>query len=203
MLRHFSSHRWLLAVLVTSTLIAAVCTKLNTAGNLTVAAATTHVMVDDPDVSILDRRALPQDVATLQKRAELYGRLMVTTPVLEAIGKRAGLPPDQIAGVDRTTADVPIPLTEPASEERASQIRASHAPYRLELQSHPTEPVLAIYAVAPSWPEAQRLADSAVTGLQDYLRGIARVQGFPEQQLPQLRQLGAHAAAPPTARRRS
>ncbi len=178
-------------MLVTSTLIAAVCAKLNTAGNLTVAAATTHVMVDDPDVSIVDRRALPQDVATLQKRAELYGRLMVTTPVLEAIGKRAGLPPDQIAGVDRTTADVPIPLTEPASEERASQIRASQAPYRLELQSHPDEPVLAIYAVAPSWPEAQRLADSAVPGLQDYLRDIARLQGFPEEQLPQLRQLGS------------
>jgi hypothetical protein len=191
MLRSFASHRWLLAVLVTSTLIGAVCAKLNTAGNLTLAAATTHVMVDDPDVSIVDRRALPQDVATLQKRAELYGRLMVTTPVLEAVGKRAGLPPDQIAGVTRTTADVPIPLTEPASEERASQIRASQAPYRLELQSHPDEPVLAIYAVAPSWPEAQRLADSAVTGLHDFLRDTARRQGFPEEELPHLRQLGS------------
>jgi hypothetical protein len=191
MLSHFASRRSLLAVLVTSTLIAAVCAKLNTTGNLTVAAAATHVMIDDPDMSIVDRRALPQDVATLQKRAELYGRMMVTTPVLEAIGKRAGLPPDQIAGVGRTTADVPIPLTEPASEERASQIRATHAPYRLELQSDPGEPVLAIYAVAPSWPEAQRLADSAVPGLQDFLRNVARRQGFPEQELPQLRQLGS------------
>ena len=190
-MRHFVSYRWLLAVLVTSTLIGAVCAKLNTAGNLTVAAATTHVMIDDPDLSIVDRRALPQDVATLQKRAELYGRMMVTTPVLEAIGKRAGLPPDQIAGVGRTTADVPIPLMEPASEERASQIRASHAPYRLELQSDPGEPILAIYAVAPSWPEAQRLANSTVTGLQDFLRDTARRQGFPEQELPQLRQLGS------------
>ena len=190
-MRHFVSYRWLLAVLVTSTLIGAVCAKLNTAGNLTVAAATTHVLVDDPDVSIVDRRALPQDVATLQKRAELYGRMMVTTPVIEAIGKRAGLPPDQIAGVGRTTADVPIPLTEPASEERASQIRATRAPYRLELQSDPGEPVLAIYAVAPSWQEAQRLADSAVPGLQDFLRNVARRQGFPEQELPQLRQLGS------------
>src|SRR6476661_6011813 len=112
MLRLFVSHRWLLAVLVTSTLIGAVCAQLNTGGNLTVAAATTHVMVDDPDLSIVDRRALPQDVLTIQKRAELYGRLMVTTPVLEAIGKRAGVSPSQISGVARTTADVPIPLTQ-------------------------------------------------------------------------------------------
>jgi hypothetical protein len=184
-------HRPLVAVLVISTLIAALCAKLNTTGNLTVAAAATHLLVDDPDASIVDRRALPQDVLTIQKRAELYGRLMVTTPVLEAIGKRAGVPGDRISGVARTTANVPIPLMQPGSEERADQIRASHAPYRLELQSDPAESILAIYAEAPSWPEAQRLANSAVLGLQDFLRGVARRQGFPEQQLPQLRQLGS------------
>jgi hypothetical protein len=190
MFQLLNRHRLLLAVLVTSTLIAAVCAKFNTSGNLTVAAASAHFLVDDPGASIVDRRALPQDVKTLQKRAELYGRLMVTTPVLEAIGKRAGLPREQIAGVARTTADVPIPLIEPGSEERASQIRDSRKPYRLELQSRPGEPVLSIYAEAPSWPEAERLANSAMLGLQDYLREVARQQGFPLQDLPQLRQLG-------------
>jgi hypothetical protein len=191
MLRLLNHHRPLLAVLVTSTLIAALCAKFNTSGNLTVAAASTHFLVDDPGASIVNRRALPQDVSTLQKRAELYARLMTTTPVLDAIGKRAGIQGDRISGVARTTANVPIPLLEPGSEERASQIRDSRLPYRLELQSGPTEPIVAIYAEAPSWPEAQRLADAAVAGLRDYLEGVARRQAFPEQDLPQLRPLGS------------
>jgi hypothetical protein len=200
--RLFLRHRLLLAVLVTSTLIAAVCAKYNTRGNLTVGAASTHILVDDPDKSILDRRALPQDVLTLQKRAELYGSMMVTTPVLDAIGKRAGIPGDQISGVTRTTADVPVPLTQPGSEERASQILASRAPYRFELQSDPDEPILAIYAEAPSGPEAQRLANAAMPGLEDFLRNLARRQGFPEQELPQLEQLGSARGGITNARAR-
>ena len=191
MLRLFARHRLLFAVLFTSTLIAGVCAKLNTSGNLQVAAAATHVIVDDPDVSIIDRRALTQDVSTLQKRAELYARLMVSRPVLDAIGRRAGLPSDQISGVARTTADVPIPLMEPGSEERASQIRDSRAPYRLELQSDPTEPLFTVYSEAPTSAQALRLANAAVLGLEDYLRGLAKRQGFDERALPQLRQLGS------------
>jgi hypothetical protein len=191
MFQLLNHHRLLLAVLVTSTLIGAVCAKFNTSGNLTVAAASTHFLVDDPGASIVNRRALAQDVSTLQKRAEVYARLMTTTPVLDAIGKRAGIQGDQISGVARTTANVPIPLLEPGSEERASQIRDSRLPYRLELQSGPTEPIVAIYAEAPSWPEAQRLADAAVAGLRDYLQGVARRQGFPESELPQLQPLGS------------
>jgi hypothetical protein len=191
MLSRFAHNRWLLVVLVTSTLIGAVCAKLNTSGNLQVAAAATHFMIDDPDASIVDRRALTQDVSTLQKRAELYARLTVTQPVLETVARRAGVPVDQLSGVARTTADVPIPLMEPGSEERASQIEDSRAPYRLELQSDPAEPILAVYAQAPSTEAAQRLADSVVLGLEDHLRSMARQQGVDEHELPQLHQLGA------------
>src|SRR3954471_17713558 len=178
MLRLFLRHRTLLAVLVISTLVAGACTKYNTRGNLLVGAAATDVMIDDPDASIVYRPALPQDVSSLQKRAEIYGRLMVTAPVLDAIARRAGVPHDQLSGIARTTADVPIPLLEPGREERGSQIRDTRRPYRLEMQSYPGEPVLAIYSEAPSVEGAQRLADSAVLGLQDYLRGLARRQRF-------------------------
>jgi hypothetical protein len=182
--------RLLLAALAVSALVGLACAKLNTSGNLRLGAAATHVLIDDPDASIVDRGALPKDVSALQKRAELYGRLIVTAPVVEAIGRRIGVPPEQISGVARTTSDVPIPLTEPGSEERASQIRDSRAPYRLELQSDPSEPVLAIYSQAPSTDAAQRLANAATLGLQDYLQALAREQGFPQRELPILRQLG-------------
>jgi hypothetical protein len=189
--RFFVRHRLLLAMLVTSTLIGALCAKLNTSGNLEVAAATTHVLIDYPNASIVDRVTLPQDLSSLQNRAELYARLMTSTPVLTAIGRRAGLPPDQISGVADITAPGPIQFLEAGSEEHANQIRASRAPYRLELQADPGQPILAIYTEAPTLGEALRLANSAILGLQDYMRELARQQGFPAQELPQLRQLGS------------
>ena len=67
---------------------------------------------------------------------------------------------------------------------------ASKAPYRLELQPSPSEPVLTIYAQAPSVSGALRLATSATLGLGDYLRSVAKRQGFPIRELPQLRSLG-------------
>lgn len=191
MLHVLSRHRVLLAVLVTSTLFAAVAAKLNTSGNLQIAAATTHVMVDVPDVPVVERLALTQDLTALQKRAELYARLIVTPPVVDHIARRAGLPPGKISAVTRTTADVPIPLVEPGSEERASQIEGSRAPYRLEVQSSPAEPTFTIYAAAPTTAEALELADSAVLGVGDYLRELATRQGASERRAPVLRQLGA------------
>src|SRR5215218_2741470 len=191
MLHVLSRHRVLLAVLVTSTLFAAVAAKLNTSGNLQIAAATTHVMVDVPDVPVVERLALTQDLTALQKRAELYARLIVTPPVVDHIARRAGLPPGKISAVTRTTADVPIPLVEPGSEERASQIEGSRAPYRLEVQSSPAEPTFTIYAAAPTTAEALELADSAVLGVGDYLRELAAGQGASERRAPVLRQLGA------------
>jgi hypothetical protein len=190
MLQLLLRHRLFFAVLALSTLIGAFSAKLNTAGNLTVGAAKANVLVDTPDASILERRALPQDVLTIQKRAVYYGSLLTTTPGLDAVAKRAGIPPGQLSAVARTTADVPIPLTQPGSEERADQIVASRAPYRLDTQADPGEPILSIYAEAPSFEQAQRLADSVVPGLQDYLRALAQRQGFPEAELPQLSLLG-------------
>ena len=188
--RFVVQHRLLLALVLISSLIGGIAAKLNTRGNLVVAGAVTHVMVDDPDASIIDRTALTQDLATLQARAELYARLLTTTPVLDAVAKRVGVPPSQISGVADLTANVPVQLTQAGSEQHASDLRASRAPYRLELQSEPVEPILAIYTQAPSVDMANRLANSAIQGLHDYLVNLARQQGFPTRELPVLRQLG-------------
>ena len=180
--------RLVLALLTISTVVGLVGAKLNAAG-VPASAAVTHVMIDYPAPSIVERRALQQHVNTLQKRAEIFGRLMVTTPVLDRIGRRAHVAGDQIAGVARTTASVPIPLLEPGSEVRASQVAASKLPYHLELQSSPSEPILAIYAQAPTADEAERLANAAPRGLQDYLQALAQQEAFPERKLVRIRQL--------------
>jgi hypothetical protein len=194
--------RLILAVVAVSALVALVCAKVNTRGNLLVAGAAAHVIVDDPGASIVDRRAQPDDVVTLQERAELYGRLLVSGPVLADVARRAGIPRDQLSGVARSPG-VPYTFTQPDSEVRAAQIADSRSPYQLEMQASINEPILSVYSQAPSVVQAQRLADAAVLGLRDYLRGLALRERFPSAGVPVLRQLGparggvisAHASA--------
>jgi hypothetical protein len=191
--RFLVNYRWLLAVLSASMVFAAVCAKLNTSGNLVVAGATSQVMIDYPDASVVDRSAIgtvQDDLQLLQQHAALYASLMTTPPVLDAIGKRMGVPGGQISGVAYVTAPAPLQFTMAGSEEHASQLVASEAPYRLELQPSRLQPILTIYAQAPSVYGALRLATSATLGLGDYLRSLAQQQGFPIRELPQLRPLG-------------
>ena len=194
MRRFLANHRWLLSMLLASTMFGAVCAKLNTSGNLVVAGATSQVMIDYPDASVVDRSAIgtmQDDLSLLQQHAALDASLMTTMPVLDAIGKRMGVPGSQISGITDITAPAPIQFTMADSEQHASQLVASEAPYRLELQPSTYEPILTIYAEAPSVGSALRLATSATLGLGDYLRSVAQRQDFPLQDLPQLRQLGS------------
>ncbi len=190
MFRTLVGHRRTWVVLLVSALLAGACAKLNTSGNLAVGAAAAHVFIDDPDASIVDRSALPQDLRTLQARAELYGRMMTTRPVLADIAKRVGVPANQVSGIAQVTGNVPIQFSQAGSEEHAAQLEESLAPYRLELQADPYEPILNIYAEGPSVPGAVQLANASIAGLEDYLRSLAAQQGFPVRELPQLRQLG-------------
>ena len=180
----------MLAVVAASAAIAAACAYLTAAGTTPDAGATSHMMVDDPGTSIVDRDALSQDVTSLQNRAELYARLMTTTPVLDAIARRAQLPAAELSGVADLDGDLPVQYTEAPSEEHASQLESSRAPYRLELQADPSLPILDIYALAPSVAQADRLANDAVSGLRDYLAGVARRGGVSSQDVPVLRELG-------------
>ncbi len=149
-------------------------------------------------MSILDRRALPQDVATLQKRAELYGRLTVTTPVLEAIGSAPACRPTSRRGRphDRRRADPPHRAGQRGASEPDPRVARAH---RLELQSDPDEPVLTIYAVrlvaGSAAPRGLRRPGPAGLLL------LARLQGFPEESSRSCASSAARAAAPPTARR--
>ena len=181
--------RLILAVLATSALVAVVCARLNTAGGLEVAGAQTHVLVDTPTPSLAYRDDPVADPPALQRRAELYARMLVSRAVLEDVARRAGIPRSQLSGVARTPG-VPYTFTQPDSEERASQILDARAPYRLEMQASAREPILAVYAQAPAPAAAVRLADAAVLGLQDYMRALARRQGVADRDLPVLRRLG-------------
>ena len=142
-----------------------------------VAAAQTHVLVDTPSPSMVQRRALEQDLHTLIKHAELLG-----TGDGQPSGSRPAWPcawacrPGSVGGSARITTSVPEALLEPGSEQRAADIGRSNLRYGVEVQARPTSPVIDVYTRAPSTEEAKRLADAAVPALQEYMRGLAADQ---------------------------
>jgi hypothetical protein len=146
------------------------------------------VLVDGGHPPIVYRREYPVELAV--KHAELLGRVMTSPPVLERIGRRAGVDPRDIAASVRSTANVPDSLIEPGSEERADQIRRSRLRYRLEIQAQQATPVLDVAAQAPTPQEAARLANASVGGLRDFLRDRADREGFASGHLVQIQQLG-------------
>lgn len=157
---------------------------------MSVAAAQTHVLVDTPAPSMLQRRALEQDLQTAVKHTELLGRVMVSPQVLDRVAMRAGLPPGSVGGSARTTTSVPDALVQPASEQRAAAIGRSKLPYSVEVQARPTSPVIDVYTRAPSAGEAKRLADAAVPALRAYMSGLAADQQVAVEETLVLRQLG-------------
>ncbi len=199
--------RLYVAVVAVSGLIGALCAGFNSgigpfppnggSGGLQIATAETHVLVDAPRESILFRRRdLSYAVQTGVKHAEMLGRVMVTRPVLDRVAQRCEVPESEISGLGWMTANVPLALTEPDSERRASEIVGSRAPYRLEVQSMPiappkgaAAPIIAIYAQAPSTAEAVCLANASTASLSDYMRDLARRQGTSPAKLIRLRQL--------------
>jgi hypothetical protein len=161
--------------------------------NLQIAAATSHVYVDlpAPTPSLIHRKALPpEDIQTLVKRAELLGRIMVTEPVLDRVAARCKIPPEQLSGLGRTTANVPIALTEPSSERRASDIEASDVPYRIEIQGRPMVPIIDVYTQAPTVEAAQCLADQAPVALNEWVEKLGKQHDLAPNQVMSVRTLG-------------
>jgi hypothetical protein len=157
---------------------------------LVVAGASTHVAVDLPQAKIGDSRAKVEDLDTLGRRAVLLGNLVSSEPVLQYIGRRAGVDPQQIAAVTKITANVPTVMTEPDTERRAHDIAVSHLPFRIEVQPSQSLPSFNVYVQAPSVAQAERLADATVPGLRAYLRDLALRKGDDPAAGVQLTQVG-------------
>lgn len=183
--------RRLLAILGTSAVVGVIAAVINSGivglfplklrlNNLQIAAATTYVDVDPPagTPSLAHGRADPPlDVQTFVKRAELLGRMIVSRPVLEQTAQRCGIPPAKLSGLGRTTADVPDALTQPNSEQRASDIQASTVPYQIQVEGRPTIPIIDVYSEAPTIAAAECLGNAAPVALTNYLGRIARAEG--------------------------
>ena len=163
-------------------------------GNLQIGAATSHVSIDMQTgrPPLVQRRGTPPaDVRTVTHRAELLGRVMVSPPVTSRIEERCKIGKGQLSGLGRITANVPLALTEPDSERRASEIRASRTPYRLEMQTQPLLPIIDLYAQGPTAAGAECVADAAPAALTDYMETLAFEQDFDFGQTADIQPLGS------------
>jgi cell division protein FtsL len=177
--RHPSARRPAGLVIVTAALlIALLCAIASVRGrDFQTAGALTRVMVDLDRSGITDRRAEWAYFNRVNTRADLVAHLMATGPALEFIGRRARVPPDEIAAVAPVVIEVAGPLTEPGSESRAREIALAKRHYRLEIHSRPGSPIVDIYAQAPSVAQAERLANASIAGARDYFQAVATRTG--------------------------
>ena len=203
---HLSSSRKRLAgVLALSTVVGFLAAGLNSGvlgllpprldpGALHVSAASTQVFVDTAAPSVVHRAAYPA-LGPDPPRGAVPQQLAVSPPVMAIVAREAGVPQDRIGTAGRVTVNVPLALTEPASEARASAIANSDLPYHVEVQARQESPILDIYTRAPSTAEAERLADATVAGLTAYAGALAKRQQVAAADGIRLRQLGTARGA--------
>jgi hypothetical protein len=157
---------------------------------LEMATASTQVLVDTPSSTVLD---LQQDTFSFQSmtnRTVLLGNIMASAPVIAYIGRRAGIPPQEIQAATPLTPDFPRPFSEVGHEKHTSDLLRSSDQYRLSIHANPTVPILSVLAEAPSAAAAASLANASVVGLRDYLASVAATQKITPKRRVTLEQLG-------------
>ncbi len=154
--------------------------------------AQTQVFVDAPNSPVA---SLAAEFEPLTQRAAVYAQLLQSSPVLDLVAEKVGVPSGAI-GVAGPSDIRPVQSgRNVGSEERATEIAAEGAQYRIFAVTLGEVPVVTISTQASTEREAIRLADAAATTLVDYVRGYdTRVRAEPEQRVG-IRQLGPATGA--------
>jgi capsular polysaccharide biosynthesis protein len=152
-----------------------------------VAIASGRLLVDTPDSQVIDVQ--PKGSGTLGIRAGVVANLMTEGDVKAAIAQRAGLNPNQLRAGVRVDGELSAVLTKASGNPDAHLLVTSPA---LNPDGTPL-PMVDIEAQAPGPEGAARLANAAVTGLNDYLDTKAAGEDVPDAERLQVTGLGAPA----------
>jgi hypothetical protein len=149
--------------------------------------ASSRILVDTPDSQVIDVQ--PKGSGTLGIRAGVVANLMTEGDVKAAIARRAGLNPSQLRAGVKVEGELPPLLTEASGDPDAHLVITSPA---TNPDGTPL-PMVDIEAQAPAPEGAARLADAAVSGLNDYLDTKAAGEDVPDAERLQVTGLGAPA----------
>ncbi len=146
--------------------------------------ASGRILVDTPDSQVVDVQ--PKGSGTLGIRAGVLANLMTEGDVKAAIARRAGLRPNQLRAGVKVEGELPPVLDEATGDPKAHLLITSPA---TNPDGTPL-PMIDIETQAPGSQDAGRLADAAVTGLNDYLDTKASGEEVPDAKRLQLTGLG-------------
>lgn len=122
--------------------------------------------------------------------ATIYANLMASPGGMQLVGKYARIPGNQIwaAGpIDPLEQRVVI---EPTATKRATEIVGESFPYRVEMLTDLTQPIIWIYTQAPNTTQALALANGSVAALRSFV-GTAEAQGdVPDSSRVVIRSIG-------------
>jgi hypothetical protein len=153
-------------------------------------AATTQILIDSRN-SALPKIGDTQNIEPfdpLSKRADVYARLMTSTPLKREIAQNAGL------GSINITARPPIAdgqtQAQQPSEQRADQLLNQGASYRLFFDVQPGLPVISAYAEAPTTRDAVKLVTGVAPTLKAYIARLEKQDPASPNQQIRVTQLG-------------
>jgi hypothetical protein len=149
--------------------------------------ASARILVDTPDSQVVDVQ--PKGSSTLGIRAGVVANLMTEGDVKAAIARRAGLRPSQLRAGVKVDNELPALLTQASGDPDAHLLITSPA---TNPDGTPL-PMVDLEAQAPAPEGAARLANAAVTGLNDYLDTKAAGEVVPDADRLQVTGLGAPA----------
>lgn len=162
---------------------------------MTMATATTQLVVDTPKSTMLDLSTDTYSFMGLRNRAILLGSLVASSPVRDDIGRRVGIPGAVIEVAAPRTPEQPRAVVGASADKKTTDLLRSNKQYRLSIQVDPTVPVLDIYAESPSADVSAALANAAVDSLKSYVSHVAKADGTPLDDQARLRQLGRASGA--------
>jgi hypothetical protein len=157
---------------------------------LEMATATTQVVVDTPQSTLLDLRQDTYSLDGLTNRALLLGNVMASPGVRADIARRAKVPFDALQVVPPLTGKQPRVLSEAGNEKQTTDILQLNGDYRLQIRANPTVPFLQVFAQTPTARSAGALANAAVGGMESYLATLSRSTRTPHKNQIRLTQLG-------------
>ncbi|HEY1284733.1 MAG TPA: hypothetical protein VGF04_01475 [Solirubrobacterales bacterium] len=149
--------------------------------------ASVQILVDTPGSAFAD---LASNIEPLETRASVFARFLASPVAVDLIAQRAKVPANAIEAQGPFDLNQPLFVQEPTAEQRSSQIIGEGAVYRLRFVNTPELPIIAVYAQAPTTPEALRLANAVPVALRRYIDGLQDSQDTPQQRRVQVRRLG-------------
>jgi hypothetical protein len=152
--------------------------------------ASARILVNTPHSQIVE--LAPRGSDSLAEQALLLASLMVDGDLKTVIAHDAGLSPSQIIGTGQSVVASGSNSGAPQAMGPKSHILTTQV---LTDSAGDELPIIEIDAQAPTLEGAQKLDSAAISGVHEYLKSVASIQGIPNSDRLQITDLGLPEAS--------